>query len=78
HTQEQQSFTAKWQPSKACEPYQDEEGRVLHRGLAENVAARITDQLGEVTALEQKQKKQQAPLPYNLSALQIDAAKAFT
>ncbi|MGO2076720.1 MAG: DNA topoisomerase 3, partial [Pseudoalteromonas sp.] len=78
HTQEQQSFTAKWQPSKACEPYQDEEGRILHRGLAENVAARVTDQPGEVTALEQKQKKQQAPLPYNLSALQIDAAKAFT
>ena len=48
------------------------------RGLAENVAARITDQPGEVTELEQKQKKQQAPLPYNLSALQIDAAKAFT
>ncbi|MFT4655031.1 MAG: DNA topoisomerase-3, partial [Patiriisocius sp.] len=23
------NFTAKWQPSKACESYQDEEGRVL-------------------------------------------------
>ena len=78
NTGEQQSFTAKWQPSKACEPYQDEEGRVLHRGLAENVVSRIAGQKGEVTALEQKQKKQQAPLPYNLSALQIDAAKAFT
>ncbi|TGE77684.1 DNA topoisomerase III [Pseudoalteromonas sp. KS88] len=78
NTEEQQSFTAKWQPSKACEPYQDEEGRVLHRGLAENVVSRIAGQKGEVTALEQKQKKQQAPLPYNLSALQIDAAKAFT
>ncbi|MGS0536515.1 DNA topoisomerase III [Pseudoalteromonas sp. SaAl2] len=77
-TSEQHSFTAKWQPSKACKPYQDEEGRVLHRGLAENVVSRITGQEGEVTALEQKQKKQQAPLPYNLSALQIDAAKAFT
>jgi DNA topoisomerase-3 len=77
NTGEQQSFTAKWQPSKACEPYQDEEGRVLHRGLAENVVSRIAGQKGEVTALEQKQKKQQAPLPYNLSALQIDAAKAF-
>ncbi|MCQ8879119.1 DNA topoisomerase III [Pseudoalteromonas shioyasakiensis] len=77
-TSEQHSFTAKWQPSKACEPYQDEEGRVLHRGLAENVVSRISGQEGEVTALEQKQKKQQAALPYNLSALQIDAAKAFT
>ncbi|MEJ2913837.1 DNA topoisomerase III [Pseudoalteromonas sp. C12FD-1] len=76
-TSEQQSFVAKWVPSKACEPYQDEEGRVLNKALAENVASRIANQPGEVTALEQKQKKQSAPLPYNLSALQIDAAKAF-
>ena len=77
-TQQQQTFAAKWQPSKACEPYQDEEGRVLHRGLAENVVSRITNQPAKVVELEQKQKKQQAPLPYNLSALQIDAAKAFS
>lgn len=77
-TQNQQTFTAKWQPSKACEPYQDDEGRVLHRGLAENVVSRITDQPATVSELEQKQKKQQAPLLYNLSALQIDAAKAFS
>lgn len=76
-TPEQQSFVAKWVPSKACEPYQDEEGRVLNNALAENVASRIANQPAEVTALEQKQKKQSAPLPYNLSALQIDAAKAF-
>ena len=76
-TPEKQSFSAKWIPSKACEPYQDEEGRVLNKALAENVASRITQQNAELTALEQKQKKQTAPLPYNLSALQIDAAKAF-
>jgi len=76
-TPEQQSFTAKWIPSKACEPYQDEEGRVLNKALAENVTSRIANQPANVTALEQKQKKQTAPLPYNLSALQIDAAKAF-
>jgi len=76
-TPKQQLFTAKWVPSKACEPHQNEEGRVLNKALAENVASRITNQKGEVTALEQKQKKQSAPLPYNLSSLQIDAAKAF-
>ncbi|WP_372811243.1 DNA topoisomerase 3, partial [Pseudoalteromonas nigrifaciens] len=76
-TPEKQLFSAKWIPSKACEPYQDEEGRVLNKALAENVASRITQQNAELTALEQKQKKQTAPLPYNLSALQIDAAKAF-
>jgi DNA topoisomerase-3 len=76
-TPDKKPFTAKWIPSKACEPHQDEEGRVLNKALAENVASRIAKQDAEITALEQKQKKQSAPLPYNLSALQIDAAKAF-
>ena len=76
-TPEKQPFTAKWVPSKACEPYQDEEGRVLNSALAKNVVSRITAQDAVLSALEQKQKKQSAPLPYNLSALQIDAAKAF-
>ncbi len=76
-TPQNDAFTAKWVPSKACAPYQDEEGRVLNKALAENVTSRIANQPASVTALEQKQKKQTAPLPYNLSALQIDAAKAF-
>ncbi len=71
------AFTAKWVPSAACEPYQDEEGRVLHPGLANKVARSITAQPALVTKLEQKNKKQYAPLPYNLSALQIDAAKKY-
>ncbi|ABR75058.1 DNA topoisomerase III [Actinobacillus succinogenes] len=71
------SFTALWQPSKACEDYQDEDGRVLSRALAENVIKRITRQPAEVTAYEDKREKQTAPLPYSLSALQIDAAKRF-
>lgn len=70
-------FSAKWLPSAACEPYQDEEGRVLHPGLANKVAQSITAQPALVTKLEQKNKKQYAPLPYNLSALQIDAAKKY-
>ncbi|MEJ6123615.1 DNA topoisomerase III [Vibrio sp. 2-Bac 85] len=72
-----QPFTAKWQPSDACAPYQDSEGRVLVKALAENVAARITDQPATVISFINKNKKQVAPLPYNLSGLQIDAAKRF-
>lgn len=68
---------AKWQPSKACQPYQDDEGRVLHRALADNVAARIQDQAAKVTEAEHKDSKQAAPLPYSLSALQIDAARRY-
>lgn len=70
-------FTASWQPSEACRKWQDEEGRVLSRALAENVARRITDKSAQVKSAERKPGSQSAPLPYNLSALQIDAAKIF-
>ena len=72
-----QAFVAKWQPSEACQPYMDEEGRVLSRPLAENVVGRIGGQPALVTAVSCKPKTQPPPLPYNLSALQIDAAKRF-
>lgn len=68
---------ARWQPSKACRPYQDEEGRILHKALAENVVARIKDQPATVTQSEHKDNRQDAPLPYSLSALQIDAARRY-
>ena len=73
----QARFTAQWQPSKACEDYQDEEGRVLSRALAENVVRRITDQPAFVADYQDKTETETAPLPYSLSALQIDAARRF-
>ena len=57
-----ESFLVKWQPSEACKPYQDEEGRVLHKPLAENVCQRIQQQPAEITKLEQKDKQQPAPV----------------
>ncbi|GAB2655822.1 DNA topoisomerase III [Vibrio panuliri] len=68
---------AKWQPSEACQPWQDDEGRILNRKLVENVASRIANQPAKVVESERKQTKQSAPLPYSLSALQIDAAKRY-
>ncbi len=68
---------ARWKPSEACKPWQDEEGRILNRKLVENVANRIANQPAKVIESEQKKTKQAAPLPYSLSALQIDAAKRF-
>ncbi len=73
----QERFQAQWQPSKACEDYQDEEGRVLSRPLAENVVKRIADQPACVTEYQDKMESEAAPLPYSLSALQIDAARRF-
>ncbi|MFM5547679.1 DNA topoisomerase III [Aeromonas veronii] len=70
-------FTAKWLPSEACLPWQDEEGRVLNRALADKVVSRINGQPAQVESVEEQARKQAAPLPYNLSSLQIDAAKRF-
>ncbi|MGF1757417.1 DNA topoisomerase III [Photobacterium sagamiensis] len=68
---------ARWKPSEACQPWQDEDGRVLNRQLCENVVKRIKGQPAEVTEAERKETRQAPPLPYSLSALQIDAAKRF-
>lgn len=76
-TADTQPFRLKWLPSESCAPYQDEEGRVLSRALAENVVKRITGQPGVITQAQTQSKQQAAPLPYNLSSLQIDAAKRF-
>jgi DNA topoisomerase-3 len=71
-------FTAKWQPSDACAPYMDESKKITNKALAENVVSRITDKPAKVTLVTEQDKKQFAALPYNLSALQIDAAKQFS
>ena len=77
-TSKNKTFTAKWQPSEACHKYMDDEKRVLVKGLAENVVQRITNQPAVVSAIKKQQKKQPPPLPYNLSSLQIDAAKRYS
>ena len=76
-TPKEERFTAIWQPSESCEPYQDEEGRLLHRPLAEHVVKRIEGQPAFVTLYNDKKESETAPLPYSLSALQIEAAKRY-
>ena len=70
-------YQAKWRPSDACQDYMDEEGRVLSRKLVENVAARVLQKEGYIDKLSDARKKQPPPLPFNLSALQIEAGKRF-
>ncbi len=74
---DQSVFRAKWKPSAACEPYMDEDGRVLLKKLAETVVQKVAGKTGVIKAVAKDQKKQYAPLPYSLSALQIDASKRF-
>jgi DNA topoisomerase-3 len=71
-------YIAQWKPSTACEPYMDEDGRVLSSKLASTVCSKVAHQTGIVTGVKQDKKKQAPPLPYNLSTLQIDASKRFS
>lgn len=76
-TQKGEIYQGKWKPSEACQPYMDEEGRVLSRALAENVVGRIANKHGEISGFTKKTSKKSAPLPHALSSLQIEAAKMF-
>lgn len=76
-TTSDEQFQGKWRPSKACEPYMDENKRVLSKKLALNVVNRINNQPGNVIKVSQNKKKQKSPLPFSLSGLQISAAKAY-
>ncbi len=76
-TPSEERFTAIWQPSESCIDFQDEEGRIIHRPLAEHVVARITGQPAIVTAYQDKRESETAPLPFSLSSLQIEAAKRY-
>jgi len=76
-TSNQQVFTAKWKPSDACQPFMDEDNRVLSQKLANNVAARINNKPATLDSDTRKKKTQPPPLPYSLSSLQIDASKRF-
>lgn len=70
-------FIAIWQPSESCEPYQDEEGRLLQRSLAEHVVSRINGQPALVIGYNDKRESEVAPLPFSLSTLQIEAGKRY-
>ncbi|WP_392562573.1 DNA topoisomerase III [Orbus sturtevantii] len=74
-TKNQEVFKAKWQPSEACTPYQDEEGRLLVKALAENVCERIKNQPALIDNVSNKKKELAPPMPFNLSSLQIEMAK---
>lgn len=72
-----ESYQAKWIPSAACEPYMDENNHVISKKLVETVISKIINQKGKIIDVKETIKKQAPPLPYSLSALQIDASKRF-
>jgi DNA topoisomerase-3 len=68
-------FKALWRPGDDITV--DEAGRVLDRGIADRIRAKVEGRPVVVTKFEAKEQKQAAPLPFSLSALQAAANRRF-
>jgi len=67
------ALRAWWVPG---EPHPlDDQGRLLVREPAAALAERLPGMEGRLTKLERRDRRQPPPLPYSLSALQVDAAR---
>lgn len=64
-----------WQPGEG-QPL-DDQGRLLERRPADALAQRLPGAQGHLASLDVRKKRQAAPLPYSLSALQVDAARRY-
>lgn len=69
------ALRAWWQPGEH-HPL-DDQGRLLAREPAAALAERLPGAEGHLASLEAQRKQQTAPLPYSLSALQVDVARRF-
>lgn len=68
-------FTAYWKPDDTRTPasWLDEEGRLKDKMVAQSIANKITGKQGTIINYEEKEGKEHAPLPFNLSKMQIYA-----
>lgn len=71
------SFKARWLPSEGQQQYLDDEDRLLDRRVADDIAAAVRGRPGRITGARFRDRKESPPLPLSLSALQIEAGKAF-
>ncbi|WP_416140361.1 DNA topoisomerase III [Halomonas sp. HK25] len=69
------TLRAWWAPGEG-QPL-DDQGRLLARAPAADLAERLAGAEGKLTKLETQNKRQAAPLPYSLSGLQVDAARRY-
>ncbi|MCB1584570.1 MAG: DNA topoisomerase 3, partial [Xanthomonadales bacterium] len=68
-------FPARYQVSDS--DTQDDNGRLIDEEQARKIATAVSGQSAKVVKAETKNKKELAPLPYNLLKLQTDASRKF-
>ena len=81
HAQDEESdpqpFTARWLPGEAFQEHLDEENRLLNRDIAEQVVREVQGRPGTVTEARFRDRPEPPPLPFSLSALQIEAGRLY-
>ncbi|WP_150909487.1 DNA topoisomerase III [Marinobacter halotolerans] len=81
HATDEQSptdrFVARWLPSEKDQDHIDEEGRLLDREVAEQIAEAVKGRPGRITEARFRDRNEPPPLPLSLSALQIEAGRLF-
>lgn len=71
------AFKANWKPifdENDRPAYLDEESRLISKEKAQEIVSKISGKTGSIKSYEEKEGKEQAPLPFNLSKLQIYAS----
>jgi DNA topoisomerase-3 len=71
-----QTFKANWLPPKG-KPGVDEEKRCIDSALAQQVVDECKGQPASVLRCDTERKRQNAPLPYDLSGLQVEASRRW-
>ena len=70
-------FTARWLVDEQFRHALDDEDRLLDATVARHIAAAVEGRPGTITEARFRDRKEPAPLPLSLSALQIEAGRLF-
>ncbi|QBM16508.1 DNA topoisomerase 3 [Marinobacter sp. JH2] len=70
-------FTGRWLPDGQFQDHLDEEGRLLNRDIANDIANAVDGRPGRIVESRFRDRPEPPPLPLSLSALQIEAGRLF-
>ncbi|SFM43154.1 DNA topoisomerase III [Marinobacter zhejiangensis] len=71
------TFEARWLPDERFQDQLDDENRLLDKALADRIKADVEGRPGRITEARFRDRKERPPLPFSLSALQIEAGRLF-
>ena len=70
-------FTARWLPDEQFQDHLDEENRLLNRDIAEQIIREVQGRPGTISESRFRDRPEPPPLPFSLSALQIEAGRLY-